>query len=194
MPSSCASRAAGTIYVSTLRVWHGYMQLRERAFRPNFPLDCIDPATRSRLLQTDSLPGRGQDWMLFGRSIEAYGDIVARRYRIGLENLRRGHEAGIPVAMGTDAGNPLTPHDPSVYPEIEAMAEAGFTPMQVLVASTKKGARAMGRTDFGTVEPGMLPDLVILDHNPLKDISNVQPVARVVRAGRVWARNELRLD
>ena len=65
--------------------------------------------------------------------------------------------------MGTDAGNPLTLHGPSVYAEMEAMQAAGLTPMQVLVASTRGGATAMGRAkDFGTVEKGKLADLLIV--------------------------------
>ena len=47
--------------------------------------------------------------------------------------------------MGTDAGNPLTLHGPSVYAEMEAMQAAGMAPMEVLVAATANGARAMGR-------------------------------------------------
>ena len=67
------------------------------------------------------------------------------RLNIGVENLRRVHAAGITVAMGTDAGNPLTLHGPSVYWEMEEMVRAGMSTMDVLVASTRNGARAMGR-------------------------------------------------
>ena len=59
------------------------------------------------------------------------------------------------VALGTDAGNPLTLHGPSVYDELEAMQAAGLTPAQVLVAATRDSARALGREkDLGTVEKG----------------------------------------
>jgi imidazolonepropionase-like amidohydrolase len=93
--------------------------------------------------------------------------------------------------MGTDAGNPLTLHGPSVYREMAAMAEAGLSPMDVLVASTRNGARAMGRNDIGTVERGKVADLVVLDANPLADVANYRRVSRVVRGGKVWTRREL---
>jgi imidazolonepropionase-like amidohydrolase len=177
------ARAAGAYYNPTLTVREGYVELRERRFRPDVPLECVDPATRRKAFLTDSLPGGGVD--------TAYRARVAQGYRTMLHNLKRVHDAGIPVAMGTDAGNPLTLHGPAVYPEMEAMVEAGLTPMQVLVASTRGGAGAMGRTDIGTLEPGKAADLVVLDRDPLQDIRNVRSVRLVARGGRVWTREEL---
>ena len=108
------------------------------------------------------------------------------------ENLRRVKAAGIPVAMGTDAGNPLTLAGPSVYIEMEAMQAAGMSPMEVLVAATRTSAAAMGRLDdVGTLEPGKVADLVVLDSDPTEDIRNVRTVALIVRAGRVLRRSDL---
>lgn len=108
------------------------------------------------------------------------------------ENLRRVRDAGIPIAMGTDAGNPLTLHGPSVFLEMEAMQEAGMTPMEVLVASTRTAADAMGRVaDLGTVEVGKAADLVVLGADPTVDIANVRRIEWVVRRGKVWSRDEL---
>jgi len=70
---------------------------------------------------------------------------TAEMLRVGLANLKRVSGAGIPIAMGTDAGNPGTLHGPSVYAEMEAMQAAGMAPMEVLVASTRGGSRALGR-------------------------------------------------
>lgn len=105
-----------------------------------------------------------------------------------LANLKRVQDAGITVAMGTDAGNPGTLHGPSVYREMDLMQQAGLTPMQVLVDATRNGARAMGRgDDFGTLEPGKAGDLVILGADPLEDIANVRRVERVIKGGvSVW--------
>ncbi len=94
--------------------------------------------------------------------------------------------------MGTDAGNPLTLHGPAVYLEMEALQEAGLTPLEVLTAATRNGALAMGREgDLGTVERGKLADLVVLDADPTADIRNARRVALVVRGGEVWTRREL---
>lgn len=180
------AREAGAVYTPTLTVREGYVQLRERRFRPEgLPMECVDPDTRRRAFLTDSLPAAQ------GGDPAAYRARIAQGYRTMLANLKRVHDAGIPVAMGTDAGNPLTLHGPSVYREMEAMVEAGLTPMQVLVAATRNGARAMGRTDIGTLEPGKLADLVVLDADPLADVGNLRRVALVARGGEVWTRQEM---
>jgi len=81
---------------------------------------------------------------------------------------------------------------PSVYLEMEALQEAGLTPLEVLTAATRNGALAMGRLDdFGTVERGKIADLMVLDADPTADIRNVRRVALVVRGGEVWTRKEL---
>src|SRR5262249_55931005 len=97
------------------------------------------------------------------------------------------------IAMGTDAGNPLTLHGPSVYSEMEAMQAAGLSAMQVLVASTAGGSRAMGREkDTGTVEAGKAADLLIVGADPAQDVTNLRKVRFVVRGGVLRSIDELR--
>lgn len=177
--------AAGTIYSPTLTVREGYVELLSRVHDPErAPLACVDAETRRKAAMTDELPPAGLD-------ASAYRQRVESGFRIMRENLMSVHAAGIPIATGTDAGNPLTLHGPSIYREMEAMAEAGLYPMDVLVATTRNGARAMGRDDFGTLEPGMAADLVVLGADPLADIRNVRDVRLVVRNGEVWTQREL---
>src|SRR5207237_1009327 len=93
---------------------------------------------------------------------------------VELQNLRTVWDAGIPVAMGTDAGNIGTLHGPSVFRELGLMVQAGLTPLQVLRAATVNGARAMGlERELGTLAPGKLADLLILDADPLADVQNL---------------------
>ena len=100
------------------------------------------------------------------------------------ENLMRVHRAGIPIAMGTDAGNPLTLHGPAIYAEMETMQRDGMTPMDVIVSATRNGARAMGRdAEFGTIAPGKAADLLIVAADPTRDVANLRRVAGVVRGG-----------
>jgi imidazolonepropionase-like amidohydrolase len=95
--------------------------------------------------------------------------------------------------MGTDAGNPLTLHGPSVYAEMEAMQAAGLTPMQVIVASTRNGSDAMGRlADVGTVERGKVADLLVLGADPTRDVAAFRSLRAVVRDGIVHPQAELR--
>jgi imidazolonepropionase-like amidohydrolase len=103
-----------------------------------------------------------------------------------LQNVKRVWDAGITVAMGTDAGNIGTLHGPSVFREMELMVQAGLTPLQVLRSATVNGARMMGlERDAGTIAPGRLADLVVLDADPLADIGNTSRIHRVVKDGRV---------
>lgn len=184
------ARASGTIYTPTLVVTDGYLQLAARNFDDATYGDgmrCVDPATRAKAFLTDSVPG--------GLNAEQLAQRRARAEQaraIAYENVRRVHAAGIPIAMGTDAGNPLTLHGPSVYLEMEALHAAGLPPMDVIVAATRNGARAMRRErDFGTIEPGRVADLLVLGADPLADIRNVRRVERVIRAGTIHERSAL---
>jgi imidazolonepropionase-like amidohydrolase len=111
---------------------------------------------------------------------------------IAKANLRKLEEAGIPVVMGTDAGNIGTLHGPSVFREMRMMAQSGLTPLQVLRSATTTAARTMGLEDrSGEVTSGKLADLVILDANPLEDVGNLAKVHRTIKGGVVYDPREL---
>ena len=100
-------------------------------------------------------------------------------------NLATMHAAGVPVAMGTDAGNIGTLHGPSVHRELALMAQAGISNHDVLLAATRDAARVFAdEPDFGTIEKGKLADLLILDSDPLEDLANLQDIHRVVLGGQ----------
>jgi imidazolonepropionase-like amidohydrolase len=106
--------------------------------------------------------------------------------KVALANLRRAWDAGITVAMGTDAGNIGTLHGPSVFREMALMTQAGLTPLQVLRSATANGAKAMGREDIGILAAGKLADLVILDANPLASVGNLSKIHRVMKDGKLY--------
>jgi imidazolonepropionase-like amidohydrolase len=174
------ARAQHAVYVPTLTVFDGYRQVRVRHFEPHYPLSCVDPATLAKARLTDSLPPPTNVTPDF---VERQRAIVARGLALGEANLAAVFRAGITVAAGTDAGNPLTLHGPSLFWELRAMQEAGLSPMDVLVTATRNGALAMGRRDVGTLEPGKLADLVVLGADPTADIANVETVRYVMRGG-----------
>ena len=180
--------ANGTSYNPTLVVSPNVGTFGARLFDEQAqPLACVDPDTRAKARLTSTLPPR-----LTPEQIAAATARRARSREVMFENLRRVHGAGIPVVMGTDAGNTHSLHGVSVWMEMEAMQDAGLTPMDVLVASTRNGARAMGRgDDLGTIEAGKIADLVVLGADPLADIANVRRVEAVMRGGRLRDRSEL---
>ncbi len=183
------ARRQGTIYVPTLMVPDGYRQVGARRFeRDRQPLACVDPATRAKALATDTVAPAQRPTRA---ALEERSARTARSFAQGQANLKRVHDAGIPVALGTDAGNPLTLHGASVFMELEAMQASGLAPRDVLVAATGNAARAIGLDSTGTVTAGTAADLVVLDADPLADIRNVRRIALVVRRGEVYTRHEL---
>jgi len=75
----------------------------------------------------------------------------------------------------------------SVYRELELYVKAGFTPMDALRSATAVAAQAMRvEKDVGTIETGKRADLLVLDANPLENISNVRTVRLVMKDGRMF--------
>ena len=99
-------------------------------------------------------------------------------YAIQARNLKRLVEAGMKVAHGSDGRNPWAPHL-----EMEDMVAAGMTPAQVIVAATSNSAELLGLTDVGTLEPGKIADFIVLDANPLDDITNTRRIDTVYLRG-----------
>jgi imidazolonepropionase-like amidohydrolase len=181
------ARRNGTIVVPTLTVGEGYADVfLGRSPAARYPLACVDPATRAKLERV--LPeGQRRPGIAYVQSARRAQERATME-----ENLRRLRAAGVPVAMGTDAGNPGTAHGPSVYREMEAMQRAGLPAAEVLASATIVAARAMGIADeTGSVEAGKRADLVVLDADPLADIGNARRVRLVVRNGTLYRRAEL---
>ena len=102
-------------------------------------------------------------------------------YAIQARNLKRLVEAGMRIAHGSDGRNPWAPHL-----EMEDMVAAGMTPAQVIVAATRNSAELLGLTDVGTLQPGKIADFVVLNANPLDDITNTRRIDAVyLRGARV---------
>jgi imidazolonepropionase-like amidohydrolase len=105
---------------------------------------------------------------------------------VSLQNLKKLRDAGIPIVMGTDAGNIGTLHGPSVFREMALMRDAGMTPLEILRSATTNGAMAFGNSDLGAIAPGKLADLVLLDADPLADVANLSHAERVIKNGVVY--------
>lgn len=158
------------------------------------PNQCVDSATRANIANVEPLRALLPERLRAPELWQARFDAVDARTAVMAENLRRVHAAGITVATATDAGNPLTMHGPSIYGEMEAMEAAGIPPGDVIIMSTRNGARAMGRLrDFGTVQVGKIADLLVLADDPRESVRAFRSLTHVMRAGRLHPQPALRV-
>jgi len=100
--------------------------------------------------------------------------------------------AGVPMLAGTDAHNPYCFPGFSLHDELALLVESGLTPLAALQAATRNAAIFMEATDkYGSVTPGKVADLVLLDADPLKDIHNTTKISEVFLAGKEFNRAAL---
>src|SRR4029077_18398232 len=111
---------------------------------------------------------------------------------VGNRNLVRAWQAGVTLATGSDAGNLLVMHGPTVQRELELWVEAGIPTDVVLQAATLNAAKVL-RADqrIGTLEKGKEASLLIVDGNPLQDIHALSSISTVFFKGERVVRSEL---
>jgi hypothetical protein len=100
-------------------------------------------------------------------------------------------KAGVEIITGTDTLKAYLVPGFSLQDELEVLAQAGMTPLQVLQASTVNPSRLFKFPDLGTVEQGRIADLVLLDGNPLQEIRNTRQIFAVIAGGRLVDKNAL---
>lgn len=181
----------GTYYNPTLIVGAGY-QLAYRAAADIAPLpytdpnNCIDSKTMDLITsaaQFKDHPRLSEGMKERLRSFDLETDMTTD---LMLRNLKTVFDAGVPVVVGTDAGNPGTLHGVSIFDEMEYMQKAGIPAEELIVIATKNGAESMRRgDDFGTLEVGKFGNLIIMDENPSQDISNMRSLTHVMIKGNL---------
>ena len=108
---------------------------------------------------------------------------------VAQENLRKIHEAGGVLALGTDQTNGA-----AVHREMELLAAAGIAPLDVIRIATFNAAKFLGKEEqLGTIAAGKLADVVLLNADPSEDISNARDIHLVIKNGRIIDRDTLQL-
>lgn len=189
-----AAKAAGVVSVSGLAHFARYrdvvegtvelLPIEERCGDP----DAIESWGDLQLIEDANRPPMPPA-IRWGSSPEARAILLG--------NVRRLGEGGVPVAAGSNGGNVGTLQGPSYHRELLLLAEAGFTPADVLVAATRDAARALGvLDDRGTLERGKLADFLVLSADPLASVESLAAIdavyvegARVYRASD-WQRGQ----
>jgi imidazolonepropionase-like amidohydrolase len=113
-------------------------------------------------------------------------DAVNSGYAGAKDFIGRFAKAGGRVVAGTGAGGSASVPGLSLHQELELLVDAGLTPMQALVATTRTAAQMIKKDNrIGTIAAGKLADLVILDADPLADIANTRKISGVMKNGQV---------
>ncbi len=170
----------GTCYMSTLTMFHtnaGYAAWADRL--EDFDKhDRLDPA----ILEAFRLPAVQRGTARLDNTAFAAQQLPVLR-----ENLLRVAKAGVPIVLGTDTGIPGVLPGIALQLELVMHVDAGLSSRQALDGATRNAAAMLDQTSvFGSIEPGLAADILIVDANPLDDIRNIREIYRVIHAGRVY--------
>lgn len=126
------------------------------------------------------------------RSRPGYWRGKQERFRGERALVRRMRDRGVALLAGSDAGAYFTYPGSGLHDELELLVESGLTPAEALRSATLEPARYLGAADsLGSVAPGRVADLVLLDGDPLADVGNTRRIQAVIQAGRLWTRPAL---
>jgi hypothetical protein len=170
-------REHGTVVDPTLTIFENMFTARNGTLSPSYAMiaDRMPPQVRRYFLSGGLPVPAGMD----------------KRYRASfkhmLEFVGELHRSGVKIVAGTDGLAGFTLHR-----ELELYSQAGIPNADVLRIATLVPAQILNREkDLGTIEPGKLADFVIVDGNPLKNISDIRRVVRVVKNGRWFVPEEI---
>jgi len=107
------------------------------------------------------------------------GQTYQKQLPVAMANLKTLSDQDVPIAFGTDSGIPTRFFGYFEHVEMAMMAEAGMSPMKIIVSATKDAAECMGLKGVGSLKPGYFADLIVLTADPLTDIKNTRTIESV---------------
>ncbi|MGA2113659.1 MAG: amidohydrolase family protein [Bryobacteraceae bacterium] len=134
-----------------------------------------------------------REFLASGKSADpARVEMFTHALEVARANLLRAWQAGVPLVMGTDAGNPLVFPGPSLHHEFRLWVQAGIPPVVALEAATVNAAKLLNASGrIGAIRKGLDANLLLVDGNPLEDISATERISMVVLEGERIHRAEL---
>ena len=115
-----------------------------------------------------------------------YFRLVSRRIPTLANKFKQLRESGVTIVVGTDSGIPLNFHFDSTWRELKTMVDLGMPPMEAIRAATFWPAQLLKQPNLGTIAPGKLADVIVVDGDPLTDMSALRHVVHVVKDGKVY--------
>lgn len=154
--------------------------------------DALDNSLVQQTVSTNVMKGT-RDFLTSGKGMDAgRAELFDKAAAQGVENLLRAWKAGVPLAMGTDSGNPLVFPGPSMHHELQLWVKAGIPNAVALQAATGNAAKLLGVAGrLGGIRKGMDADLLLVDGNPLQDITATERISLVVFKGERVRRADL---
>ena len=173
--------ASGFYYDPTLSVYDALRMISERDFTR------LDDSLLQQAVPLDLLKATR-------KSIASQGGNQG--YTVNMDiaraNLKRALAAGVKLVTGSDAGNMLVFHGPTVQQEVELWVAAGIPADQALIAATRNAAELLGQGGrIGSIEKGKDANLLLVDGNPLKDIKSLSRISLVMLKGERVSRSTL---
>ena len=171
---------SGVVVASTLGVFENIVNIAEAPEFLDSPLfQAVYTAEQIEELKNSAPRYTSLGWSSWFKTTLKYS----------MENVKRLHDAGVTIALGTDRTiGPLTQRELQLY------VEAGISPLEAITMGTLNAAKYLDREDdLGTIEPGKLADMVLLEADPLQDIRNTKHIVSVFKGGVEIDRDELQL-
>lgn len=180
-------KAQGVAYDPTLTVVEGFQDAANGSFEPlERPLVLqVGPAalidSTKKFLESEK-----------GGAVRARWKLLPFSLDLAKQNLAAAWKAGVMLVTGSDAGNPLVFHGPTIQREVELWVEAGIPPAVALQAATYNAARLLGVSErIGVIREGRDANLVLVDGNPLKEIKQIESIQTVIFKGERISRADL---